>query len=109
MSTGLYISKDTKIIFLTNYRFFIQKWYNTVMDFKKLSKMVDGNIILDVEHATEKELKVYFDPSDQESFFLIAPEKFKKIEDLTAIINAKAQIKLQTKKNSARSGGQSNS
>ena len=89
--------------------FFAEKAYNTVMDFKKLAKMVDGNIILDVNHASEKELKVFYDPSDQESFFLIAPEKFKKIEDLTAIINAKAQIKLQTKKNSARSGGQGGS
>ena len=68
------------------------------MNFKKLAQMVDGNIILDVNHATDKELRVNYDPSDQESFFLIAPEKFKNEADLAAIINAKAQIKLQTKK-----------
>ena len=68
------------------------------MDFKKLAKMVDGNIILDVEHATDKALRVNYDPSDQEAFFMIAPEKFKTETDLCAIINAKAQIKLQSKK-----------
>lgn len=68
------------------------------MNFKKLADMVDGNIILDVDHATVKELRVNYDPSDQESFFLIAPEKFKTEADLAAIINAKALIKLQTKK-----------
>jgi hypothetical protein len=69
------------------------------MDFKMLADMVDGDIILDVNHATDKELKVFYDPGDLEAFFLIAPEKFKKIEDLAAIINAKAEIKLQTKRN----------
>ncbi|HVZ67347.1 MAG TPA: hypothetical protein VG917_03725 [Patescibacteria group bacterium] len=68
------------------------------MDFTRLSELVDGNIILDTNHATMEELKVFYDPSDETCFFLIAPKKFGREEDLAAIINAKASIKLQTKK-----------
>ncbi|HVT00629.1 MAG TPA: hypothetical protein VHE53_00160 [Patescibacteria group bacterium] len=68
------------------------------MDFVRLSGLVDASIVLDVNHASMDELKVFYDPSDETNFFLIAPKKFGREEDLAAIINAKASIKLQAKK-----------
>ena len=79
------------------------------MNFKKLASLVDASIILDVNHATMKELKVYYDPSDEKEFFVIAPEKFKVMTDLAAIINAKSQIKLQSKKTPPRGSSSSSS
>lgn len=71
------------------------------MDFKKVRSHVDTTIILDMERASVKELKVYYDPSDETAMFVIVPEKYPKEEDLAAIINAKAQVKLQAKKNTS--------
>lgn len=67
------------------------------MDFKKLRELVEANIYLDLKTASLKELRVNYDPGDDNAWFVIAPEKFMKIEDLAAIINAKAQIKLHSK------------
>ncbi len=73
------------------------------MNFKKIRQLVNKNVYLDLEHASEDELRVNYDPADTEdtSWFVIIPKKYKIESDLAAIINAKAEIKLQAKSHSA--------
>lgn len=67
------------------------------MNFKKVRQLVDRTVFLDLDQASMQELRVNYDTADDTAWFIIAPEKFKIEEDLAAIINAKAQIKLQSK------------
>lgn len=67
------------------------------MNAKKLRELVSADVYLDLDHAKEHELKVYYDPGDETAMFTIDPTKFPKEEVLSAIINAKSQIKLAAK------------
>ncbi len=67
------------------------------MDFKKLRECVDAKVYLDLDTATQDNLRVNYDQMEDDSWFVIIPSKYKREEDLAAIINAKAQIKLQSK------------
>lgn len=75
------------------------------MNSKKLRELVSADVYLDLEHAKEHELKVYYDPGDTESWFVIDPKKFEKDEVLAAIINAKSQIKLASKATAKKPAG----
>ena len=74
--------------------------YNPVMNFKKVRELVDATVFLDIKHADDQELRVNYLPGDDDCWFEIMPEKYKREEDLAAIINAKAQLKLQSRSNS---------
>ena len=67
------------------------------MNFKKLRELVDSNIYLDLDGASDKLLRVNYDPGDDECWFDIIPSKFEDERALAAIINAKSQIKLASK------------
>ncbi|HVZ11470.1 MAG TPA: hypothetical protein VG965_00400 [Patescibacteria group bacterium] len=71
------------------------------MNFTKIRKLVNNSIYLDLKTADVHKLRVNYDTNDENAWFDISPEKFGKEEDLAAIINAKAEIKRQSKAGSA--------
>lgn len=58
------------------------------MDFNKVKEFVDNkNIVLDIEHANEHELRVNYKPGDDNCWIEFTPEKYNSEEELAAVIN----------------------
>jgi len=70
------------------------------MDFNKVKTLVDNkNVVLDIEHADEHELRVNFKPKDDNCWIEFTPELYKSEEELVAVINTDIERKLYGKIN----------
>ncbi len=62
------------------------------MNFKKVKELVDNkNIVLDIDHADEHELRVNYKPGDYNCWIDFTPEKYKSEGDLATVINTEVE------------------
>lgn len=64
------------------------------MNFNRLRDLVDKDIVFDIEHADEHELRVNYRPGDDNCWIEFMPEKYKSEEELAAVINTEVERKL---------------
>lgn len=63
------------------------------MNFQKIMKLVNNNVILDLESADEHELRFNYKDGNDDTWMEVMPERYSSEEEVVAVINTEVERK----------------